>query len=246
MFSVGEEGIGNLKGIRSLVEDRAVPPRLFVSFDLCYNTFTLDGVGSNRYQTDVRCPGGHSWNDFGNPNAIELLVELLARLKVEYRKVVENCRAPVSYNIGHVSGGNGVTSIARHAAAQFEFRSAEPESLQMLDSRVRAVAADLGATDDVTLSLDSLGQRPAAKPVGADWIESLIRDVWAAEGLAPVTQPRSTNINMTLASGWPSVCVGLCQSYGHHREDEYVRRDSLSVGWRLLMRLTKRLVLDAK
>lgn len=245
VFSVGEEGLGNLKGARRLVADRTVPPLLFVSFDLCYENYALDGVGSNRYQADAECSGGHSWNDYGKPNAIEMLTDYFAQLKTGYRKIIKNSRDIVSFNIGQINGGSGINSIARHATTQFEFRSIDPVLLEEIDLLTRATAADTGKSYDAVLNIKNTGQRPAARAIGAQWIERLILDIWAGEDISPIAVSRSTNINITLASRWPSVCVGLCRSFRHHSEDEYVERDSLVVGWRLLLQLTERLAFDA-
>ena len=107
---------------------------------------------------------------------------------------------------------------------------------------MQKLATDLVA-DDVALNLQSIGRRPAAKSIGGEWIEPLVLKIWAEEGLMPDSVPCSTNINMTLASGWPSICVGLCEAYAYHSEDEYVVRESLPIGWRLLLQLTEKFVL---
>ncbi len=60
LFSVGEEGIGNLKGIRQVVSDYPEPPYLFIAFDLSFETYSITALGSKRYRVEVKCPGGHS------------------------------------------------------------------------------------------------------------------------------------------------------------------------------------------
>jgi acetylornithine deacetylase/succinyl-diaminopimelate desuccinylase-like protein len=237
LFTTGEEGLGNLRGVRQFVADRRDPPHAYLAFDGTRDTYSLTGLGSLRYELTVQTPGGHSWAEFGAPNAIELALDFLAEVRHAWREATAGRAERSSYNFGTVEGGQGINSIARHAKATFEFRSVSAEILSQLDAAARSAADSLQAQTaggDVRLQL--LGERPAGTARERDRLTALVHTV-----LGDVSSTRetamSTNINVPLAHGWPAVCMGLCQCGNAHREDEYVRLDSLPSGWHGLGRL---------
>jgi acetylornithine deacetylase/succinyl-diaminopimelate desuccinylase-like protein len=242
LFSVGEEGLGNLKGMRQLLEDFPRPPKLFVGFDLSLGTYSLVGLGSRRYRVAVTCPGGHSWGAFGAPNAIEQLVDFFRMLKESYAGVVEKTEELISFNIGTIKGGEGINSIAHAAEATLEFRSVSPALLQEMERRFLDVLRLVNSRPDVQMTWESIGERPAAESVQAERIEPLVRRLLEGIGEIPGHQALSTNINLPLSKGWPAICLGLCQCGQFHRDDEYLDLDSLSRGWKLLDRLSQSLV----
>ena len=246
VFSVGEEGRGNLAGMRQLVADRESPPHCFIAFDSSLVHYTNDAVGCIRYDLEIACEGGHSWNAFGAPNALELLVDFCTELKRVHGEIAGQSRNRVSYNLGTVSGGSGVTSIARTARATFEFRSTSPDLLDRLERHVCALAQEVDAESDRHVSLTEIGRRPAAQPVEGERLAELVTSVWTEAGQSIVSVPRSTNINMGLAAGWPSICIGLCRTSHIHTPQEYVERDSLPLGWQLLGMLVEELLGEKK
>ncbi len=229
LFSLGEEGEGNLKGVRQMVNDSPLPPRLFISFDISYNEYSKGGLGSNRYKVQVQCPGGHSWHNYGSPNAISRLIRFLQSIEPDFDK-----RYPgTSFNIGGISGGNGINSIARNAEAIFEFRSIDPAILETIDSSINNLAGAFNK-EDTHLEIIDLGKRPAAVETIPTELDKMIQEVYTKQGIKPEHKIRSTNINIPLSVGWPSVCLGLCNCFNYHREDEYVERSSLPRGWGIL------------
>lgn len=242
LFSVGEEGLGNLRGIRHLVTQHAEPPRILVSFDGSAESYSMTGLGSRRYHLAVTCPGGHSWSSFGSPNAIEVLLEALTAIKARYHEARYAASTVLSFNLGTIAGGEGINSIARNAEATFEFRSVSEVLLRAMDSVARGVAEATGQPADVTSTLACIGERPAAVAVDADRVAALVLPAWEPVSERLVEKPMSTNINPALAAGWPAICVGLCSVRHTHREDETVQLSSLAPGWGCLDRLCERLL----
>ncbi len=230
LLTTGEEGLGNLKGIRQFVEDRQTSPYLFVSFDLSYHSYSISGVGSNRYKVNVKTKGGHSWNDFPSPNAIEHLTVFISQLRETYSEIAAAAQTKLSFNLSQISGGSGINSIARNAEATFEFRSEDPILLKQTHAQVTALSNDL------SIPCENIGQRPAASPLIPNRAEELALRALKEAGVESTPRPLSTNINMTLSQGWPSICIGLCDSHNIHRHDEYVTRSSLKTGWEILSR----------
>lgn len=234
LFSVGEEGDGNLKGVRQVVADNPAPPYLFISYDLSFEQYSVAALGSKRYRVRVKCPGGHSWDDYGTPGAIEQFMDFFYALKAEFSIVVSRKPGSVSFNHGIIRGGEGINSIARFAEATFEFRSVFPEIIQELDQAVMEIINGMNKRSGVFLDYTITGERPAATPVKPERIEPAVIKLLEQTGTIPASVPRSTNINIPLKAGWPSICLGLCRGGRFHSKDEYVELDSLTQGWDLL------------
>lgn len=229
LFSVGEEGEGNLKGVRQMVSDNPSPPRLFISFDISYDEYSKEGLGSNRYKVQVKCPGGHSWHNYGSPNAISRLISFLHSIETNLDK-----RYPdTSFNIGGITGGKGINSIARNAEAIFEFRSIDPVNLEIIDKSINNFV-DAFNKEDTNLKVIDLGKRPAASETISTELDKVIQTIYTKQNIRLEHMIRSTNINIPLSAGWPSVCLGLCDCFNYHREDEYLEKSSLPKGWEIL------------
>ena len=242
LFSVGEEGLGNLKGVRQMVADHPRPPYLFISLDGSFERYSNRGLGSIRLRVSVSCPGGHSWHDFGTPNAIDQLVELLGVLKVRYGELASGAGEKLSYNLGTIAGGTGINSLAREAEVCFEFRSVSPDLLVRARAQVDEGVSFLAGRPDVSVSCEVIGERPAAAAVHPERVEPLVRELLSTCVEAPHCVASSTNINVPLATGWPSIAFGLCRCERGHTEEERVELSSLPLGWGVLSRLTERLV----
>lgn len=245
LFSVCEEGYGNLKGVRQFVDDRISAPHLFVSLDLSFREYSTSGLGSRRFSLVAKGPGGHSWDNRDNPSAIEKMICFLSNLRKRQEGLDEKHSAPFSFNIGIIEGGEGVNIIAGKAGVHFEFRST---SEGLLDEAARIVQEETSKLNDldgrVRFKLTVEGERPAAKPVRPEIGEEMLRRIWKKHSVPVNKTIRSTNINYPLFRGWPCICTGLCECAGYHTEDEYIVLNSVETGWRLLGAMAKELVLD--
>ncbi len=241
LFSVGEEGDGNLKGVRQVVKDHHSAPRLFISFDLSFEDYSVSALGSKRYSVNVSCPGGHSWDDYGTPGAIEQLIGFFDALSNQFEPVASQHPGLISFNTGMISGGEGINSISGKADATFEFRSVDEQLLETMDLRVFEIIDGMNLKKGVTAECVHTGERPAAKPVSPERIEPLVTKLLKDVCDNPQSVPRSTNINIPLVSGWPSICMGLCRGGRFHSDEEYVYMKSVEDGWRVLLALTKEL-----
>ena len=129
----GEEGLGNLKGVRKICEKYGNQISAFCTFDSQLDKLVDQAVGSERFRITVRTQGGHSFNDFGRDNAIEKLAEVISLL---YRiPVPENGRT--TFNVGQIQGGTSVNTIAQEAHMLYEFRSDRKENLDIYAQTVR-------------------------------------------------------------------------------------------------------------
>ena len=128
-----EEGLGNLKGTRQLFDDYRGRISRFISFDSVMNIVNDRCVGSHRYEVEVLTEGGHSFGDFGKCNAIAKLSEIVSEI---YKiKVPDKEFSHTTYNVGEISGGTSVNTIAQNAKMLCEYRSDDKECLAMMQAQ---------------------------------------------------------------------------------------------------------------
>jgi len=225
----GEEGLGNLKGSRAIVEAFGDRIREFVTFDCYAEGMAVNTVGSRRYRIAVETEGGHSLMNFGRPNAIARLSAIIDTLyDYEVPKAGLN-----TYNVGVISGGTSVNTIAQHAEMLFEMRSDTRASLTEMDDHLMAVL-DRAREAGVTVTAELIGDRPCAGEVDPDRQAALVQRAKAAIesafGFVPTTGAASTDCNIPMAVGIPSVCVGCTQGKGMHTREEYIEIKSIEPG----------------
>ena len=273
---VGEEGLGNLKGVREICrrfhckesdlrvqltkeevdfapklirkekgfrkpifqevegETDILPSRIerFYAFDLGYDSYTCRAVGSLRYRIRVRTKGGHSYGDFDNTNAIAVLAELIQKLYA----VKVPCGGRTTYNVGTISGGTSVNTIAQQAEMLYEIRSDHAEDLAEMRLKFEQILNECRKRySDV--SVEVIGERPCESGVDEEERQKLFRQVEtvveAVTGKKPQPVPCSTDCNIPLSMGIPSVCVGTCLLSGAHTREEYIEKNSLSTGFEI-------------
>ena len=225
----GEEGLGNLKGSRKILEDFGSRIREFVTLDGTTEGGVSRAVGSKRYRVEIDTEGGHSYGAFGNRNAIAYMASLINTL---YEiKVPEKGRT--TYNVGTVSGGTSVNTIAQHAEMLYEFRSDERESLEIMEKHFLA-AIDYYRTKGITVTVTLVGDRPCAGNVSQNKMEEMMQRADDAAmrhyGNTFSFGAGSTDCNIPLAMGIPSICVGCYRGRGAHTRQEYVEIESLLPG----------------
>lgn len=229
---VGEEGLGNLKGVREVC--RVFGPRIhaFYAFDLTMEAYTCRAVGSVRYRIEVQTPGGHSYRCFGNTNANVELARLICMLY----QIEVPARGKTTYNIGMISGGTSVNTIAQQAEMLYEIRSDNAEDLAELQACFGTVLEEYKKTcpKDVDICVEIIGERPCEKGVDEEKRNQMFRKVEniveRVTGGVPAPKPCSTDCNIPLSIGIPSVCVGTCRGTGAHTREEYIEKDSLGLG----------------
>jgi acetylornithine deacetylase/succinyl-diaminopimelate desuccinylase-like protein len=232
----GEEGLGNLKGARRICADYGGRIDNFVSFDGTYEKITSRAVGSRRYRIGVYTEGGHSYQDFGNRNAIAYLASMIDTLYT--LKAPEGGRT--TYNVGTISGGTSVNTIAQKAEMLYEFRSDSREDLRYMEAHLEAVLAAYRAKG-VTVESELVGERPCSAPVDPARHEALLtRGREAIKEYTGIEAPlgsSSTDSNIPLSLGIPSMTLGCYYGRGAHTYEEWVDTASLKAGYRIAFAL---------
>ena len=227
-----EEGLGNLKGCRAIVAKYGSRMDALVTFDgFRLDKITNQAVGSHRYRVTVKTEGGHSFGAFGNRNAIAVLSSMIGTLYSV--KVPQEGTSKTTYNVGTIQGGTSVNTIAQEAEMLYEYRSDNRNCLAKMEDMFAKVVDAYRATG-VEIEVEKVGDRPCGGFVDPDAQEKLngmsaesIRRVTGAE---PMYLSGSTDCNIPLSVGIPSVCLGLCVATGAHTRTETLYLSSLPQG----------------
>jgi acetylornithine deacetylase/succinyl-diaminopimelate desuccinylase-like protein len=210
---VGEEGEGNLRGIRQLVETYRDRLRGVIAVDgFSTEHVTTAALASRRIEVSITGPGGHSWSDFGVPNPITAL----SRAIVRFSAVRVAASPRTTFNVGLIEGGTSVNSIPARAAARVDIRSEdEAEILRVnaaLESAVRAGIADemsaASGSDKLEGHFRMLGMRPGGKLPDDAPLLAALRSADRFLNNRSRLEQASTDANLPLSMGIPALAIG--------------------------------------
>jgi len=214
--TVGEEGEGNLRGVRHLLTRGAWENRVdyFLSFDgPGVDRITNRALGSRRYRVELTGAGGHSWGDFGMPNPVHALGRAISRL-VSYPVPRE---PRTTFNVGRVEGGTSINSIPGRAAMEVDLRSADDSELRRLDAFFRRTIREATDAENVTrrpgdppleLKLELVGERPSGETRPDSPLVELAQEATCAVGVEPKLDQSSTDSNLPMSIGIPAITLG--------------------------------------
>jgi acetylornithine deacetylase/succinyl-diaminopimelate desuccinylase-like protein len=238
LANAGEEGRGDLRGMNAaldlLAERGQSPGAAIVLEGMALGRIYSAGIGVKRYEISVCGPGGHSWGDAGTPSAIHELVAFLSRLAA-----IRPAADPRStLNVGVVSGGRSVNTIADAAWAELDLRSETAAGLAYLDNEVRELVGSWRLPPGLQRDLTVIGERPAG---AMEQRHPLVQAALASySDVGGRLQSGSTDANALLARGIPAVCVGITTGGNAHRLDEYIDTAPVEDGLRSLGMLIER------
>lgn len=242
VFGTCEEGLGNLKGSRRFMEEHAERVSHFWAFDLYYRKIYTDVVGSIRYRIKVHTVGGHSYLNFGNPNAIHVASQIISDL-YQLKPTEEE---KYTYNVGTIGGGNSVNSIAENASFTMEFRTGRFEVMNKCDQAIHDIVKR--HSKNAGIEMEIIGKRPCAQGVPEESVEKMIgrarESIRTIIGIDPEESTASTDCNIPLSMGVPAICIGLCDGAKLHTVEEWIYKDSVYKGLRLLFHLVYRYYFD--
>ncbi len=231
LATVGEEGLGNLAGIRHALASPPAPIGAFLAVEGNYlGRVSTVGVGSLRRRVHVSGPGGHAWEAAGAPNAVHAAAQIVVALGD--LGTLDFPSARTSVNVGRIGGGEAVNARAREAWFDVEVRSDDPAALAVLEQAVDEAIRGYG--DGLSVGMDDLGGRPAGMiardhPLARAAAESLVR-----AGITPSFVPTSTDANAAHQAGIPAVAVGVTTGGGEHTPDEWIDIPPIGGGLEIL------------
>jgi tripeptide aminopeptidase len=218
--NVGEEGEGDLRGMRHIFSDphwsEAIAAMLVLD-GAGSDTIVAEALGSRRFEVTVRGPGGHSWSDFGLPNPIIVL----ARAIEQFSRTRIPSDPKTTYNVGAISGGTSVNSIPQSASMRVDLRSMSGGEIDRLEAALRAavdqaIAAEEGANSlrlaprplKLQAQVRMIGNRPAGELDLHARLMGVIRAVDGHLRNSSQVQRASTDANIPLSLGREAMALG--------------------------------------
>lgn len=210
---VGEEGLGDLRGVRHLFAHHPQRARIrgFLTVDSPeVDRIVTGGIGSKRYRVTFRGPGGHSFAAFGLVNPVYALAEAaraVAAIEVPREPVTTHC-------VSVVGGGTSINAIPETAVMEVDLRSASAEVLAGIEARFlhaveAAVAAENLAREGVlSVEIAPVGDRPAGHTPNGSPLARLAQAAVVSEGFQPSFEWSSTDANVPMALGVPALRIG--------------------------------------
>src|SRR5690606_13713450 len=234
--TVGEEGLGDLRGVKHLFREDGPEIAAFISIDGAEeDRVTHQALGSRRYRITVRGPGGHSWGAFGIANPAHALGRAI-RLFDERATAFVATGPRTSYNVGVIGGGTSVNSVPFEAWMEVDMRSVSDERLRGIDAILQASVREAVAQqnrlrahgDSLTVELELVGDRPSGEIPLSDPLVQRASAAIAHFGFEPRPGISSTDSNIPISRGIPAVTLGGGGvGYGAHALHEWwLDRDS--------------------
>jgi acetylornithine deacetylase/succinyl-diaminopimelate desuccinylase-like protein len=249
--NVGEEGEGDLRGVRHFYDQRALAGRIAAHIVLDgagADSAVAQALGSLRFQVTISGPGGHSFTDAGTPNPIAALAAALATLA---RTPLPD-KPSTTLNLGTISGGTSVNSIPESATASIDFRSTSPDQLLRLEVALHRAVEDavdqtnaaaklpaIRSRGSLTFTIKRIGNRPAAQLALDSPILEALRAVDRHLGITTDLRLGSTDANIPIALGIPSLSMGAGgDGGGAHTVAEWYSDKDREIGLRRILFLT--------
>ena len=228
--NVGEEGLGDLFGMREVVNRFEDQVKAYVILEgMALGQVYHQGLGVHRYRITVNTSGGHSWVDYGKRSAIHELSEIISRLlEIPIPK-----EPRTTINVGVISGGTSVNTIAAEAHLELDLRSENLETLDYLEGSVKSILQEF-RLPGVEVSAELIGDRPVGEISQSDPLVELVVKGLESVGIQPRLNIGSTDANIPLSLGYPAVCLGLTTGNGAHTVNEYINTAPLQQGLKQL------------
>ncbi len=210
--TVGEEGLGDLRGVKALFADRKDIDG-FISVDGNHpDRITHQGTGSHRYEVTFRGPGGHSFGEFGQPSAVHAMGRAVAKI-ADVRPPSE---PKTTFTVGKAQGGTSINAIAGEARMAIDMRSNDEGALRALEEQILRLCRESVVEENqrwgstaITMDITLLGKRPAGvTPVDAPIVQvAQMATASTLEGAKMTLSASSTDSNIAMSLGIPAVTI---------------------------------------
>ena len=234
--TVGEEGLGDLRGVKHIFSDKGYKTDAWIAIDGgAIGRVNIKGLGSYRYKVNFLGPGGHSWGAFGLGNPHHALGDAI-KLFVEEADKFTSYGDRTSYNVGRIGGGTSVNSVPFESWMEIDMRSINPYRLDTLETILYNAAEEalknqnsikrIGA--DITLKIDKIGDRPSGELPSHLPLVQRAMAATAFMGKPPKLTRGSTNSNIPISLGIPAVTLGRggVGANAHSLDEWWIDRES--------------------
>jgi len=233
--NVGEEGLGDLRGMRGVVERFGKDEIGYLVLEgLALGHVYHRAIGVRRYRIAAKTRGGHSWSDYGQPSAVHELAALVTQLTQ-----IRLPREPrTTMNVGTIHGGTGVNVLAAEAKCELDLRSEDPAVLAKIVSQVEDIILHWNH-EGVKIQAEIIGERPAGQISADHPMVKLALDCVNAQGMDATLTTGSTDANIPLSKGIPAVVMGITTGNGAHTLNEYIDTEPIEKGMESLVRFVE-------
>ncbi|MDX1646663.1 MAG: M20/M25/M40 family metallo-hydrolase [Longimicrobiales bacterium] len=238
--NVGEEGLGDLRGMKHLFREGGPDIDAFVSVDgTGASGITHMGLGSHRYRITFQGPGGHSWGAFGLANPAHAMGRAIRHFQDGADAFVRTVPLRTSYNVGRVGGGTSVNSVPFESWMEIDMRSHGVETLEAIDDILQGAVQRAMAEENeirtrgepLTVDVEMIGDRPSGEIAENHAFVQQAAAVTRALGMEPEFRRSSTDANIPISMGIPAITVGGGgHGFGAHSLDEGYRNVDGPVG----------------
>lgn len=239
--NVGEEGEGNLSGMRHLCKHSPLirrSPSFLVLDGAGIDHITTSALGSRRFEISFVGPGGHSWSDFGTANPVHAVSRAVTLFADSAGPLLRGNGPRSTASVSTIEGGTSINSIATSARAKVDIRSEDnariEDTVQLLYAsveRAQEMENQRATGAKVTARIKELGSRPAARLPENATILSYVRAVDAHLGIRSRIECSSTDANIPLSMGIPAISIGAGgQGGGAHTPEEWFNADGRDLG----------------
>ncbi len=232
-FSVGEEGLGNLRGARHLVKQ--LQPKQMVAVDGYLPGIVSRSAGSHRMRARFLGPGGHAWGDREAPSPVPALGQALTQMYALERS------SDTSLNVGKLWGGEAINAIPQEVGFELDLRALEAPVLGSIALQVREILMEAARRFSVRLEIEVLGERPAGQTATPAMLEAA-RKAFLEVGLEAQFTAGSTDASAGVEVGIPAITLSVYRGGGAHTPEEWVEPESLGLGLRALHSFVRQLL----
>ncbi len=226
LATVGEEGLGNLRGIRHALDVPQTPIGSLLAVEGNYlGRVGVVGVGSVRLRITYLCVGGHAWERRSEPSAVHLAGRAIAQLDT----LAGASGADVAVNVGIVTGGEAINARAQSATFDIDLRADRQESLDDLRAAALQIVGEVGRGATSVEQIE-LGNRPAGSIDRGHPLVATTLAAYREAGVESDLIASSTDANAAFAAGIPAVAVGVAVGADEHTEQEWIDVTTLASG----------------
>jgi acetylornithine deacetylase/succinyl-diaminopimelate desuccinylase-like protein len=234
--TVGEEGLGNLHGMREIVSHFGSQVTGYIALEgIGLGQIYHQGLPAERYRVTVQTQGGHSWIHADRPSAVHILLSIGAQLL----KIPLSESPRTTLNIGLISGGRSVNSIANEASMALDVRSLDAETLASTSRQIKKIIREM-QSPDCSIQIELTGARPGGALGSEHALVAAAQQALNEAGEEGISLAAgSTDANLPLSEGIPAICLGLTYGGEAHSEGEYIEIAPLERGVQALKNLIR-------
>jgi len=233
--NVCEEGLGDLRGMKAVVDRFGENVKAYLVIEgMSLGHIYHRAIGVRRYRVTAKTAGGHSWSDYGQPSAVHEAAKLVTQIASLSVPVIPR----TTLNIGKICGGTGINVLASEATFELDLRS---ENMDTLNDLVRQVEGMIRSAnkEGVKIEYELIGQRPAGEIAPTHPLIKLAEECLREQGIKAELTSGSTDANIPLSRGYPSIVLGVTNGGGAHTVHEYIEVGPMEKGMEQLARFVE-------